>query len=191
MVTEPKINTRSSSVNGTDDREAHSLCWYAVRTQINCERKVEKEFQNIAEETYLPVQEEIHNWSDRKKKIRRIVIPTILFVKMYRDEVKKVHRTRYFYGFLGYDRHNSQPASIPEKDIATLQYMLGQSTSPVTIEPMPIILGDKVQVNRGCLKGLVGHVLAHSEGEAYIFIKIDILGCAKVSISLSDVAKIQ
>jgi transcription antitermination factor NusG len=190
METAIELNTLESPANGTDDREARSFRWYAARTQMNCERKAEKEFRNIAKETYLPIQEEIHQWSDRKKKVQRLVIPMIIFVKMHCDDVKNINHAAHVYGFIGSDRHNTQPASIPDKDIETLRYMLGQSTSPVSIEPLPIILGDKVLINRGNLKGLEGYVMAYSKGSAYICIKLDLLGCAKVSISLSDITKI-
>jgi transcription antitermination factor NusG len=190
METATELNTLESPANGTDDREARSFRWYAARTQMNCERKAEMKFRNIAKETYLPIQEEIHQWSDRKKKVQRLVIPMIIFVKMHCDDVKNIHHTAHFYGFIGSDRHNTQPAAIPEKDIETLRYMLGQSTSPVSIEPLPITLGDKILINRGDLKGLEGYVMAYSKGSAHICIKLDILGCAKVNISISDITKI-
>jgi transcription antitermination factor NusG len=191
MEASPGIDTVSPSANGTDDREACSFRWYAARTQMNCERKAEKEFKGIAKETYLPTQEEIHQWSDRKKKVQRIVIPMILFVKMDSKDAKNIHRTPHFYGFIGHDRHNTSPAPIPDKDIETLRFMLGQSDINVSIEQMPIKLGDKVRVIRGSLKGLEGNVLHCSDVESYLYVRMDILDCgAKVKISSSDISKI-
>jgi transcription antitermination factor NusG len=181
-----EISTLSSSANGTDDREARSFRWYAARTQMNCERLVEREFQAIASETYLPIQEEIHIWSDRKKKVKRVVIPMILFVKMNSKEATKVHRNNHFYGFISKNRHDSSPAPISDHDIETLRFMLKQSNEPVSIEQMPLKLGDKVEIVRGNLKGLQGHVLRSKDGSTHIVVKLDFLGCAKVSVSMSD-----
>jgi transcription antitermination factor NusG len=191
METRTGINTMNSPVNGTDDREARSFRWYAARTQMNCERKAEREFRGIAKETYLPTQEEIHQWSDRKKKVERIVIPMILFVKMDDKSASHLHRTPYFYGFIGHDRHNTAPAPIPDKDIETLRFMLRHSDTPVSIAPLPIKLGDKVRVVRGNLKGLEGGVLSCSGVDSYLYVRLDLLGCgAKVKIQSSDIVKI-
>jgi transcription antitermination factor NusG len=179
-----------SPVNGTDDREARSFCWYAARTQMNCERKAEKEFKGIAIETYLPTQEEIHIWSDRKKKIQRVVIPMILFVKMDSKDTNNVHRTPYFYGFIGNNRHDTKPAPIPDKDIETLRFMLLHSDSPVSIEPMPIRLGDKVRVIRGQLQGLEGNILSMTKSHSEIVINLNALGCAKLSVSRANIQRI-
>jgi transcription antitermination factor NusG len=191
MEASPEINTMKSPANGTDDREARSFCWYAARTQMNCERKAEKEFKGIAIETYLPTQEEIHIWSDRKKKIQRVVIPMILFVKMDSKDAMNIHRTPHFYGFIGNDRHNTRLAPIPDKDIDILRFMLGQSDTKVSIEQMPIKLGDKVRVVRGCLQGLEGNVLHCSDVESYLYVRLDILDCgAKVKIRSADITKL-
>jgi transcription antitermination factor NusG len=157
---------------------------------MNCERKAEKEFKGIAKETYLPTQEEIHQWSDRKKKVQRVVIPMILFVKMDSKDAKNIHRTPYFYGFIGNNRHDTKPAPIPDKDIETLRFMLMHSDSPVSIEPMPIKLGDKVRVIRGQLQGLEGYAISCTESNANVCVKLNILGCAKVNINISDITRI-
>jgi transcription antitermination factor NusG len=190
METRAVINTMKSPASGTDDREARSFCWFAARTQMNCERKAEKEFKGIAKETYLPTQEEIHIWSDRRKKVQRVVIPMILFVKMNRTDANNVHRTPYFYGFIGNDRHGTKPAPIPDKDIETLRFMLLHSDSPVTIEPMPIKSGDKVRVIRGKLQGLEGEVIDFNSGKTELIVRLDILGCAKLMIETVNLHKV-
>ncbi len=187
METRADINAMNSPVNGTDGREARPFCWYAARTQMNCERKAEKEFKGIAIETYLPTQEEIHIWSDRKKKIQRVVIPMILFVKMNTNDTKNVHRTPYFYGFVGNNRHDTKPAPIPDRDIETLRFMLLHSDSPVSIEPRPIKFGDKVRVISGKLRGLEGNVLTSTKSHSEIVINLNVLGCAKVTLLRSNI----
>jgi transcription antitermination factor NusG len=184
-----KIDALGTTANVTDDREARSFHWYAARTQMNCERKAEKEFKNIALETYLPVQEEIHKWSDRKKIIQRVVIPMIVFVKMDSQEVKKVRHSSSFYGFISHDRHDLSPALIPDKDIDILRFMLGHSDSPVTVEPLPLKLGDRVRVVRGGLKGLEGFVISCKSGLSTVIVKLNLLGCAKVSINQVDLER--
>jgi transcription antitermination factor NusG len=185
ICTEKKIDI--SSANVTDDREACSIRWYAARTHMNCERKAEREFRNIAIETYLPTQEEIHFWSDRKKKIQRIVIPMILFVKMRCDNVKNIHQSPYFYGFLGHNRHDSSPAPIPDRDIETLKFMLGQSDLAVEITEAVYATGDPVKVVRGPLCGIEGKIVSVTNGKGALIIPINCIGNAKVAIDLNDI----
>jgi transcription antitermination factor NusG len=191
MKTATELNTLKSPLYGTDDSEACSFCWFAARTQMNCERKVEQEFKGIAKETYLPTQEEIHIWSDRRKLVQRVVIPMILFVKMDSEAAKKVHHTSHFYGFIGKDRKSNIPAPIPDCDIERLQFMLKYSDSPVYVESMPVNLGDKVRIIRGKLQGLEGTVLSIKEHISEIVINLNTLGCAKVHIPRTDILYLQ
>lgn len=57
-----------SFVNGTNDREAYPKRWIAVLVQMNCEKKASTLLNKSGYETYIPIQQEIHQWSDRKKK---------------------------------------------------------------------------------------------------------------------------
>ena len=75
MKVESKIcQINDSFVTGTNDREACPKRWVAALVQMNCERKVAAKLDKMGIANYVPVQQEKHQWSDRKKKIDRIVI---------------------------------------------------------------------------------------------------------------------
>ncbi|WP_455663845.1 UpxY family transcription antiterminator [Phocaeicola sp.] len=179
-----------STVNGTDDREALLKHWYVALVQMNCEKTVEKKLQAVGFQTFLPVQTEIHRWSDRKKKIDRIVIPMMLFVKLSSEEIKKVRNFSFVYKLLTAPGE-SVPAVIPEEQIDQFKFMLGNSDSEITIEPLTVQKGDKVRVRRGSLRGLTGYAGNSSDGKSKILVVIDYLGCACVSISLNDLESIE
>jgi transcription antitermination factor NusG len=188
-----EIDTLDTPVIVTDEREARHFCWYAARTQMNCERKVENRFQQIASETYLPTQEEIHQWSDRKKKVRRLVIPMVLFVKINRNEVSRVHvnKDNQFYGFITTDRAGRIPAEIPDKDIEKLRFMLSQSDSSVEISDIPYAAGDPVRVVRGPLRGLEGKIVKVNDRKGALIVPLNCLGSAMVSIDLVNVERLK
>jgi transcription antitermination factor NusG len=160
---------------------------------MNCERKVENRFQQIASETYLPTQEEIHQWSDRKKKVRRLVIPMVLFVKINRNEVSRVHvnKDNQFYGFITTDRAGRIPAEIPDKDIEKLRFMLSQSDSSVEISDIPYAAGDPVRVVRGPLRGLEGKIVKVNDRKGALIVPLNCLGSAMVSIDLVNVERLK
>ena len=58
-----------SLVNGTNDREAYPKRWVAALVQMNCEKKVASKLNKLGITNYVPIQKEVHQWSDRKKKL--------------------------------------------------------------------------------------------------------------------------
>jgi hypothetical protein len=70
-----------TAVNGTDGREALSKWWVAVLVKIRSEKAVAKKLLNLEIENYVPTQWEVHQWSDRRKKVERVVIPMVVFVR--------------------------------------------------------------------------------------------------------------
>jgi transcription antitermination factor NusG len=185
METITEISTLETPANGTDDREACSFRWYAARTQMNCERKAIHVIKDLIMDSYIPIQEEIHQWSDRKKKVQRMVIPKIAFVKMDKTTAMNMHRQSCFLGLLKNPGADA-PSYIPEEQILTLKFMLENSESPVSIESMPLRVGDKVRIVKGSLKGLEGNILMHKDGTSSVVVKLNVLGCAKVNVHASE-----
>lgn len=95
--TRDEINAKNSSldanlvtaVNGTDDCKAHSKRWIAVLVQVRSEKAVGKQLTKLGIGNYVPTQTEIHQWSDRKKKVERIVIPSIVFIHADKENTKE------------------------------------------------------------------------------------------------------
>jgi hypothetical protein len=85
-----------------------------------------------------------------------------------------------------YNHHSI--ATIPDKQVDTLKFMLYNSDTPVTINSLPLKLGSKVRVIRGKLCGLEGYLHNYSEGNAYVCVYLDFLGYAKVSIKATDIS---
>jgi transcription antitermination factor NusG len=190
MKTIAEIDTLEPPVDGTDDREARSFRWYAARTQMNCERKAVNVIKDVISDSYIPVQEEIHQWSDRKKKVQRLVIPMIAFVKMDKAIAKEIRSKSCFLGLLK-NPGSDKPSYIPEEQILTLKFMLENSENPVNIETMPLRVGDRIRIIKGNLKGLEGNVLMHKDGSSSVLVKIDLLGYARVNIVSSELELIQ
>lgn len=178
-----------SAANGTDDREARLKSWYVARVQIRCEKKAAQRISALGYETYVPVQEEIRQWSDRKKKIERILIPLVVFFKSDNAGAKQVQRLSFVYDLLRAPG-DKQPATIPEHQINQLKFMIGNCDDEITIKQECINVGDKVRVIRGALKGLEGNATSSADGKAEISIVIEHLFCASVKINPADLEKL-
>ena len=175
-----------SIVPVTTDREAHPKRWIAALVQMCTEKKVGERLTKLGVENYVPTQTEIRQWSDRKKKVERVVIPMVVFV--HTDE--KTERTLRMHSFirkiLTYPGQTAA-AVIPDDQIDRLKFMLRQSDSPVEMMEQHLKVGDKVHIVRGALQGLEGELYKNVD-KSMVAIHIEALGYACVSVSVEDVA---
>jgi transcription antitermination factor NusG len=171
--------------------------WVIAIVTNNTEKKCSEKLMKMGYESYVPTQQETHRWCTGKTKIiDRIVLPSLVFIRVNESERKEIVTLSFIHKFMtdragAVDCFNHHAiATIPDAQIEALKFMLYNSETPITIESIPLKLGDKIQVIRGKLSGLVGSVLYCSDIESYLCVRLDILGCAKVKIKTSDIRKI-
>ncbi len=188
---EPKSIDSNPPVTVTDDREARSEVWVAILVQTHCERRVAEQLAGLSFDTFVAQQEELHRWSDRMKKVQRIVIPNIVFVRTCPGRFDELKRYSFVRGIMS-NPGVRQPAVIPTNQMEMLRFMLGQSDTPVTLDNTirQIRLGGNVRVLRGTLRGLEGTVCRYREGDVHVGVNIPILGYAHIRISVNDIEEI-
>lgn len=185
-----EIKFASCTGSGTHDRGAHPKQWYVARVQMNCERKSAQRISSLGYETFVPVQEVVRQWSDRKKKIERVLIPLIVFFKSDQDGAKQVQRLYFVYDLLKAPGE-SRPAIIPDDQIDRFKFMIGNCDDEITITQPTINIGDRVRVIRGSLKGLEGYATSTPDGKSEISIILENLLCASVKINRDDLEIVQ
>lgn len=176
----------SSLVNGTNDREACPKRWIAVLVQVNCEKRTATRLNKVGYETYIPTQQEVHQWSDRKKKVERLIMPMVVFVRATVREEEWLRDQSYIHKLLalpGTDEDKKGFATtIPDCQIERLKFLLENAETEVTIVSN-FKVGDSVRVASGPLKGLEGVVSEADEKSSVVGIQIDGLGYACVKIA--------
>ena len=177
---------KGSFVNGTNDREAYPKRWIAVLVQVNCEKRTATRLGKVGYETYIPTQQEIHQWSDRKKKIERLIMPMVVFVRATVCEEEWLRNQSYIHKLLalpGSDDDKKRFATpIPDSQIERLKFLLENAETEVTIVSN-FKVGDSVRIASGPLKGLEGLVCEADEKSSIVGIQIDGLGYACVKIA--------
>lgn len=176
-----------SSVNGTDDREARPKSWIALYTRPRSEKKVRAILDSLGIENYLPVQSQLRQWSDRKKRVEVVVIPMLIFVSVEAPETFTPPHTPLIIRPLYSTSGRSIPAVIPDDQIKRLKFILGQSDYPVTFDPATFKLHDKVRVVRGPLMGLTGDIVNYDDKYLELAVPIGIRGAARLNIEKIDV----
>lgn len=182
-----ELNSYADSfVNGTNDREAHPKYWIAVLVQMNTEQKSSTKLTKLGITNYVPTQSEIHQWSDRKKKIEKIVIPMVVFVLVDKEIEKQLRTYPFIYKFISFPGQK-EAAIIPDKQIEHLKFMLNNADSTVEISNTIYKIGDEIEIMRGPLKGLYGELCYIEKDKPMIGVYLELLGYACVNINISDI----
>lgn len=190
------MDTRKTEQNSCEKSPAVAGCdikpkagyWVAATVQMNTEKKVSLQLTKLGYHCYLPTQTEIHQWSDRKKKIDRIVIPTIVFVKVDKKQENELRMQPFIYRFISYPGQKDA-AKIPDEQIEQLKFMLGKADSPIEFTDCGFEIGEEIEIARGPLKGLYGELCFKEKGKPMIGIHLNFLGYSLVNIDIKDVKR--
>jgi len=172
--------------NGSTDKNGRR--WLAAYVKMHHEKKVRDRLAAMGIESFLPVQVELRQWSDRKKKVERVLIAMMIFVRVDREEQLRVLQLPAVLRYMVL-RGEHAPAEIPEKQMERFRFMLDYSEGTVTFNACDLQPGEQVQVIKGPLKGLTGELIT-VDGRSSIVIRIDLLGCATVEMQAGMVERI-
>jgi len=188
-VLDDKTMDCDSIANGTTDREAYPKRWIAVLVQMCTEKKVGEKLNKMKIENYVPTQQEIHLWSDRKKKIDRVVIPMVVFIRADINTEKQIRNFSFIYKILSYPGHK-ETAVIPDTQIDSLKFMLKHAESEVLMSEKIFSIGESVRIARGPLKGFEGELCYVTDNKPMVAIRIECLGYACVNVSKADIESV-
>lgn len=162
--------------------------WLAAYVKMHHEKKVRDHLTSLNIDNFLPVQTEIRQWSDRKKKIERVLIPMMIFVYVDTEEQQRVIRLPSVIRYLVL-RGEHKPTEIPTSQMNSFMFMLDNSENQVNFSSNNLQPGENIRVIKGSLTGLEGELI-YVEGKSKIAIRIEQLGCAVVELKASTVEKI-
>lgn len=162
--------------------------WLAAYVKMHHEKRVRDRLTAMGIENFLPVQEEVRQWSDRKKKVERVLIPMMIFVHVDTEEQRSVITHPSILRYLTL-RGEHAPTEIPSGQMERFRFMIDHSESTVSFSADNLQPGEKVRVIKGSLAGLEGELIT-IEGKSRIAIRIHQLGCAVVEMNASMVEKV-
>jgi transcription antitermination factor NusG len=130
--------------------------WLVLKTRPNAEKKVAERLVLKELEVYLPLYTTVKQWSDRKKKVRKPLISSTVFVHVEEKERELLWNVVGVSGMLYY---LGKPAVVREEEILILQQMLQEGIyESVELSPT-LIEGQEVEITGGDFKGLRGIVV--------------------------------
>lgn len=129
-----------------------TLNWFVVYTKTLTEKKVAERLRLLGFEVYLPLYTTIKQWSDRKKKLEKPLINSVVFVRCHELMLQKLYTVPSVSGVL---RYGGKPAVVHHHEIQNLRILL-QQVSVSELEPVSITPGAPIEVSRGPFKGIIG-----------------------------------
>jgi transcription termination/antitermination protein NusG len=142
--------------------------WYSIQTKYRFERKVTAQLQRKGMQTFLPLLEQIHRWSDR---CQPVYIPLFSGYTFVRFELSSGLRLELLHteGVIRLISVRGEPVAIPSKQIEDLQRLLSQKV-PCSLHAF-LKVGQKVRIRGGSLDGLEG--ILEQRGDKNLVISIE------------------
>lgn len=166
------------------DNDPH---WFAAYVRVHQERKVAQRLGADGIETYVPLRREKHKWSDRIKVVDVPLIPSIVFVRC--TELQRLETLRNEPRIAAYmNAHGPySPTIVPDRQMIDFQRIC--HTEPDRVEFEKFVVGDRVRITSGPLKGMEG--LLVKKGNLHSFsIEVENIGYASIDIRPENVEKI-
>lgn len=159
---------------------AHSKRWLVAIVRICHEKKTGERLTKMGIENFLPIQQEVHQWSDRRKVVDRVLLPMMIFVHVDPQEQKEVLTLSAISRYMVL-RGESTPAVVPDQQMLRFKFMLDYSDETISMSTSPLAPGERIRVIKGPLAGLEGE-LVHVNGKSKVAVRLTMLGCACVDI---------
>ena len=140
--------------------------WYVLHTKPRCEIKVEEQLMSLGINAYCPTRFEIKIWSDRKKKIDKPVLPSMVLVNINDNDINRVFESplvvRYMF-WMG------KRAVVRQSEIDILKKYLDESYNFISSNSSSINVGDDFNLpSFNNEKGIVSKI---SNNNIWIYLK--------------------
>ncbi len=155
--------------------------WYACRTRARAEKRAARLLAGNGVESYLPVIEQLRQWSDRKKRVAFPLFPGYVFVRF---DLRKTYEVLNTPGIVTIVRANGYPTPVRDEELESVRILVtgvnaGQGT-PGPVETVTV--GQEVIATEGVFAGMRG-VLLEERGRTRVVVRLSVL-CQAVSVEL-------
>jgi transcription antitermination factor NusG len=142
--------------------------WYAVQTRPRHEKKVVAELTQKRIDSYLPLLNQIHHWSDRRKLVQVPLFPGYVFVNANLDPKVRV-AVLSIWGALAFVGPQREAMPIPDSQIQDIRTLL---TTKISLSPYPFLkVGQRVRVRGGALDGVEGILVTNGQKRLVISVE--------------------
>jgi transcription antitermination factor NusG len=156
----------------TNGAQEKSASWYAVHTRSNFEARCEEDLRMKGLEPYLPAFEEIHDWKDRRAKVRVPLFPNYVFARLANTAEMRI-RVLQSAGVVRILGTGNTIEPIPEAELDAIRRVLAAGRR--CLGHPGLLPGTKVSVISGPLRGVEG-TLIKIRNESRLQCSVEMLG---------------
>ena len=143
--------------------------WYALHVKARFEQYVSNQLSTKGYETFFPTYIAKRKWSDRVKSLALPVFPAYVFCRF---DVRSRLPILVTPGVIAIVGAGKLPTPIDQEEVAALRLVMNSGAAS---EPCPYLaIGEKVQVQIGPLKGLIG-IVARPKGDDRLVVSVSLL----------------
>jgi transcription termination/antitermination protein NusG len=166
-----QVRFESQSAIPQPPLEGEDSRWYAVHTMARHEKRVAHQLLENGVSTFLPLMQQIRQWSDRRAKVEIPLFSCYAFVRIIQTNAQrlKVLKTHGVNGFVG-SEHVGTP--IPNEEIEYLQKAVREKI-PFAAHPF-LTVGKRVRIRGGSLDGVEG-ILVGQAGDKSLVVSVELL----------------
>jgi len=147
------------------ENAAEEACWYAIQTRCRFEQKAATQLQAKGIETFLPLVNEIHRWSDRRQIVQVPLFPGYSFVRLADSPAHQL-RVLQTVGVNGFVTMNGSPVPVPEQQLEDVRRLLANE---ISCRAYPFLkIGQRVRIRGGCLDGLEGVLTSENKDHSLV-----------------------
>lgn len=142
--------------------------WYVIYTQSRAEKKTANRLKELGYEIYCPLQEEVRQWSDRRKKVKVPVFRSYVFIQLdnYSKECVEVLQTPGVVRFLWW---LGKPAIVRDAEMDNLQQFLEEYKD--TAIRVTYHKGEMVEIKQGPFKEYKGTIIDMDRRKAVLHLE--------------------
>lgn len=140
------------------------LKWFVMYTTSRSEKKVADRLRERGWEVYLPMIEELRQWSDRKKKVQKALFNGYVFVKTNRNQLWECLQVP---GAVKFVHFSGQHATVRDEEIEVIQRVIATGVA-VETDGSAIDPGEKVKVLGGPLQDMTGEVVEKGNKDYFL-----------------------
>jgi transcriptional antiterminator RfaH len=127
--------------------------WFVLYTKSRQEKKVAIQLEKMGITVYCPLITQIHQWSDRKKKVEVPLISSYVFVKLKEKDRETVFGVP---GIVRYVYWLEKPAIVRDHEITIMKEWLSAEIVDAKVESLR--RGDSMSIPVGAFEGVEGVV---------------------------------
>jgi transcription antitermination factor NusG len=170
-------------IDNTDGRiEDYNVNWFAFRVRARHDKSVALYLSEKKQECFVPLVRVTRKWGKRLATAELPLFPGYVFCRSHRFGMLPILTTP---GIVGVLRAGKSPVPVSGAEISVIKRAIGAS---IPIEPCRYInVGQRVEIQRGPLKGVVGIIADHRKHDRLVLSVSLIRSSVLLHVDLLDI----